>query len=135
MEDTGIRVRETAEGFEVRHYAGGHNGWLLDTVPSLDDAIRVGQDVGPTEFGFSFEFLPVNAPKTEMVFNAPITGSMTLIGSSVDEMIAACISTAKGQFENREVEILSVRVTPSIMNGFRVVTWNTDIDFKVVKAK
>lgn len=54
--DDGIHVKETSEGFEVRHWMGEDSGRLLGIFPSIDLAIKRGQEEGTTEYGFSFTF-------------------------------------------------------------------------------
>lgn len=54
--DDGIHVKETSEGFEVRHWMGESGGSLMGTEQSLEDAIKRGQEAGSTEYGFTFEF-------------------------------------------------------------------------------
>lgn len=54
--DDGIHIKETDEGFEVRHWMGEGPGSLMGTEQSLDAAIKRGQEAGQTEYGFTFSF-------------------------------------------------------------------------------
>jgi hypothetical protein len=57
--DDGIHIKQTEKGFfEVRYWMGDHGeGSLLGTKPSLDEAIKLGQGIGPTEYGFTFSWV------------------------------------------------------------------------------